>query len=106
MQENVSGSRRDLEARLIEKASKDAGFRRALIEDPKGTLERELQVNVPEGVDLTVLEETPTHRYLVLPLAPRQGGDELSEAELEAAAGGDPASGQTIRTYCGQSGCG
>jgi hypothetical protein len=105
MQQDVTGSRRDSEARLIDRAWKDEAFRRALIEDPKGTLERELQVKVPEGVSLTVLEETPTQRYLVLPPAPRQDGGELSDAELEAVAGADPPSGQTIQTYCRQSGC-
>jgi hypothetical protein len=80
--------RRELEARLIEQASKDETFRRALVADPRGTLERELGVKVPEGFRLTVLEETPTRRYLVLPPAATGREGELSDAELEAVAGG------------------
>jgi hypothetical protein len=41
-----------------------------------------------EGVALTVVEETPTNRYLVLPPRPAVGG-ELSDSELESVAGGD-----------------
>jgi Nitrile hydratase, alpha chain len=99
-----NASRRELEARLLDKAWKDPAFRRALLEDPRGAIERELQVELPAGVGLTVLEETPTQRYLVLPPAGSGEGGALSDAELEAVAGGDPPSGQTVPTYCeGQS---
>jgi hypothetical protein len=90
MEEQAERSRRDIEARLTDRAWKDEAFRRALIEDPKATLERELQVKVPEGVSVTVVEETPTNRYLVLPPAPGRGGGNLSDEELETVAGGDP----------------
>jgi hypothetical protein len=88
MQPEMSERRRALEHRLVEKAAKDAGFRRALTADPRGTLERELGVAVPAGVSLTVVEESPTERYLVLPPAPTGREAELSERELEAVAGG------------------
>jgi hypothetical protein len=81
-------SRRELETRLIDRAWRDAAFRRALIEEPRGTLERELEVKLPAEVRVTVLEETPTSRYLVLPPRPRSGDVELSGDELEAVAGG------------------
>jgi hypothetical protein len=90
MQNQAKASRYDLEARLLDRALKDPAFRRALIEDPKGTLERELRVTVPEGVGLTVLEGSPTSRYLVLPPAPAGVGGELSDTDLETVAGGDP----------------
>jgi hypothetical protein len=89
MAEQTPRPRRELEAGLIERASKDEAFRRALVADPRGTIERELGVRVPEGVGLTVVEETPTARYLVLPPAPSRGGGTLADAELEAVAGGD-----------------
>ena len=57
--------RHELEAGLIERAAKDEAFRRALLADPTGTLERELGVRMPEGVALTVVEETPVSRYFV-----------------------------------------
>jgi hypothetical protein len=81
--------RHEVEAALIERATKDEAFRRALIADPTGTLEREIGAKAPEGFSLTVVEETPEHRYLVLPPAPRGEGGELSDAELESVAGGD-----------------
>src|SRR5687768_4212471 len=70
---------RELEAELIERAAKDEAFRRALLADPKGTIDRELGVQVPEGVALTVVEETPGSRYLVLPPRPPSAGHELHE---------------------------
>jgi hypothetical protein len=87
MQGEMSERRRTVEARLLDKAWKDAAFRRALVEDPTGTLERELGRTVPAEVTLTVLEETPTNRYLVLPAAPPQQG-ELSDQDLETLSGG------------------
>jgi hypothetical protein len=81
-------TRRELEAELIGRASKDEAFRRALVDDPTGTLERELGVQVPEGVTLTVVEETPTSRYVVLPHRPAGGGRELSDTDLDDVAGG------------------
>jgi hypothetical protein len=103
MQQDSNVSRRDLEGRLIDRAWKDVAFRRALLDDPKGTLERELEVRVPEGVSLTVLEETPTVRYLVLPPAPTGTAGELSDANLEAVAGGNISTEPpTLLTYCSQ----
>ena len=94
-------TRHELEAGLIERAAKDEAFRRALVADPRGTLERELQAKMPEGFSLTVLEESPTQRYLVLPPAPSREGDALSDAELEAAAGGDDPPSPSYLFSCG-----
>jgi hypothetical protein len=69
-----------LEAGLLDKAGKDAAFRRALLADPRGTLERELEVKLPAGVSFTVLEATPTSRYLVLPPHPPTDTGALSDA--------------------------
>jgi hypothetical protein len=89
MQQDVREARRAVEGRLVDKAWKDAAFRRALLADPKGTLERELEVKLPAGVSFTVLEESPTSRYVILPPRPRSGDVELSDDELDAVAGGD-----------------
>jgi hypothetical protein len=101
MQRETRERRQTLEAGLVDKAVKDAAFRRALTADPTGTLERELGVPLPAGFRLTVLEETPTHRYLVLPAAPTGQPGELSDQDLEAVAGGD-ATITAISTFCGQ----
>ena len=89
-------TRQELEAGLIERASKEEAFRRALVADPTGTLERELGVRLPGSVTLTVLEESPTSRYIVLPPRPPTGDRELTDAELETAAGGEG----TIGSWC------
>jgi hypothetical protein len=60
-------------------------------------LEREFGVMIPDAVNVSVLEETPESLYLVLPSAPPGTGRELSDRELEAAAGGGS---DTADTYC------
>jgi hypothetical protein len=81
-------TRREVEAELTRRAWQDEAFRRALLADPSGTLEREWGVRLPEGVGLTVVEETATSRYLVLPPRPPSDDHELSDAKLDGAAGG------------------
>ena len=78
----------DLRAQLIEQATRDQAFRQELVRDPKGAVQRELGLRVPPGFEITVLEETPTTAYLVLPPVPGTSGQELSERDLEAVAGG------------------
>jgi hypothetical protein len=55
---------------LIAKAVKDPGFRKDFKAHPRRVFDREarsrLRVPVPDGFDITVLEETPTHEYIVL----------------------------------------
>jgi hypothetical protein len=87
--EQAPRTRPTIEAELAGRAAKDAAFRRTLLADTTGTLERELGVRLPAGVSVTVLEETPTSRYLVLPPVPTGAGGELSDDELEAVAGGN-----------------
>jgi hypothetical protein len=81
-------ARQALEAQLIDRAMKDEGFRQALVHDPKSVFERELGIRVPENLTVEVLEESPTTVYLVLPRPLANAGVELSDEELQAAAGG------------------
>jgi hypothetical protein len=91
MAEQAPRTLREVEAELVERTWKDQAFRQALLEDPKGTLQRELGVSLPDEVSITVLEESPTNRYVIVPPRPASGEYELEDAELEAAAGGwDP----------------
>jgi len=105
-----------MERRLIEKSVDDESFRHRLIEDPKGAVEEELGMRLPEEVRVVAVEETADTIYLVLPSASPLGeGDELSDRELGAVAGGwSPTSdasdscdayantcAQTCGTFCG-----
>jgi hypothetical protein len=83
-------SRAEFERGLIQRSLQDETFRRRLLDDPKGTLERELGSALPEGVEVRVVEESADTIYLVLP--PGRSADvqagELSDRELDTVAGG------------------
>jgi hypothetical protein len=78
-----------VQAQIMAKAMKEETFRQELLSNPKAAIERELGITVPQGVTITVHQDTPTSVHLALPVrAPREGGEELSNAELEQATGG------------------
>jgi hypothetical protein len=70
---------------LQAKAAHDEAFRAALLRDPYGTLAGE-GIEVPAGVEVTVVEATPERVTLVLP--PPVADDELDEDALAGSAGG------------------
>lgn len=59
--------RNPIEGRLTERASLDVDFRRALIDNPKSALARELGIDIPDDIHVTVLEESPNQHFIVLP---------------------------------------
>ena len=86
MQGNQSST--EMQAQLIERATRDPEFRRELIDDPRAVIQREFGIDVPDSVDIRVVEESPTTSYLVLPAVQAATGQELSDEDLEAVAGG------------------
>ena len=70
--------------RIIAKAWRDPAFKAELIANPAAALKSE-GIDVPDGMAVTVLENTDKQFHLVLPPVL---SDELSEDDLEAAAGG------------------
>jgi hypothetical protein len=83
------GSRAEMERTLVQRSLEDEDFRQRLLDDPKGTVEQELATQLPEDVEVRVVEESAQTIYLVLPSASAVGeGGELSDEALEAVAGG------------------
>ncbi len=84
---------------LIARAWEDDEFRAALLNDPQAAV-AQAGLELPEGVALEVVEETPDVHVLVLP--PNPNVDEmddvaLSEEDLEMVAGGGGRTGSTCR---------
>jgi hypothetical protein len=96
-----AGSPAEMERRLIQRSLKDEDFRQRLLDDPKGTLEQELGSGLPEGLEVRAVQETKDTIYLVLPSASALGGQggSLSDQELDAVSGGEPAYGDTSFCY-------
>lgn len=80
-------TRQEAEQQLIVKALQDQAFRAELISNPKAVMSKEFNTQVPDEITVEVLQETPTKMYIILPSLP-DVEEELSEAELEAVAGG------------------
>jgi hypothetical protein len=92
----------DLTTQLIARAWKDEAFKQELLRDPTAVVARELAqlqpgATLPADIQLHVLEETPTTRYLVLPAKPVvESGEQLSDTDLAQVAA---AGGRCITTY-------
>jgi hypothetical protein len=81
--------RADVQRRLVQRSIEDEDFRQKLLDDPKWALEQVLQTQLPEDVEVRVVEESPKTIYLVLPgTSSPLSEEELSDQELEAVAGG------------------
>ena len=87
MESATASGRRELEVRLVEKAWKDPEFRREIVTDPKGMLEKYLGQRLPEKLKIFVHEEDSNTLHLSIPLAP-SNLTELSDDDLEKVAGG------------------
>jgi hypothetical protein len=86
------GGRSEVVRGIAQRSLEDEDFRQKLLDDPKGTVEQELGTQLPEGVQVRVLEETADTIYLVLPSTSAVGeGGELSDEALEAVASGSSA---------------
>src|SRR5215213_6486146 len=84
------GVRSEVQRRLVQRSIEDEDFRKKLLDDPKGALEQELETQLPEDVEVRVVEESLKTIYLVLPgtSLPLDEGGELSDRALDALAGG------------------
>ena len=81
------GPNKDIEAaraRMVTRAWRDPDFKKRLAADPKAVL-AEAGIKLPAGVTVSLVEDSDTHLHLVLPARPAA----LSDAQLDAVAGGD-----------------
>ena len=78
-------SRGALQNFITQKAAADAAYRQALLNDPKGLLEKHLGRELPEWLNVEVVEEKADTVYVI---APHVASDELDDADLEMIAGG------------------
>ncbi|MCL6612922.1 MAG: NHLP leader peptide family RiPP precursor [Peptococcaceae bacterium] len=92
--ENKSITRKQLKEQIIKIAQADQAFKKALVENPKGAI-GQLGVQLPEDVEVKVVEESAGVVYLVLPVNP----DELTDEQLEVVAGGAGCSDQDVYSY-------
>lgn len=89
----TTGHARELEARVIAQVARDPAFRARVVADPQAAF-AEMGLSIPVDVQIQTLEESAEQYYLVLPsVASTSGaGARLSDAQLEAVAGGDTGS--------------
>ena len=80
-------TKRDLETTLIEKCWKDPEFKKQVVSDPKGMLERHIGQKLPADLKIFVHEEDANTLHFSLPPAP-SNTMELSDEDLEKVAGG------------------
>ncbi len=83
MNETTMQSAEAMWKRLSDRAGEDADFRVELMADPSTVIGRELDIEVPDGIDLHIHENDMRNVHLTLPAIPR-----LDEAQLEQVAGG------------------
>jgi hypothetical protein len=85
--EAQAATRRDLETALIEKCWKDPEFKKAVLSDPKGMLERHTGQKLPAPIKIFIHEEDANTLHFSIPPAP-SNLTELSDDDLERVAGG------------------
>lgn len=64
--------RTELQQKILEKAMKDEAFKKELMANPKEALKKEFNIEVPQDIDIKVLEETQKQVYVVIPASPEE----------------------------------
>jgi hypothetical protein len=58
-----------IENKIKDKAVEDKDFRKSLIANPKDAIKKQMNVNVPDDIEIRVVEDSAKTVYLVLPPA-------------------------------------
>jgi hypothetical protein len=70
--------RHDMDDRIAAEAWKNLQFKKELLENLRVALAKHLKMNIPDHVEISVVEETPKHIYFILPANPAETGSELT----------------------------
>lgn len=68
-------------------AIKNPEYRQALLAKPREVVGAQMGTQIPASVKVTIIEEKPDEFHVILPYVAKEG-EELSDADLEAVAGG------------------
>ncbi|MEK0313380.1 NHLP leader peptide family RiPP precursor [Cohnella sp. 56] len=71
-----------LKVQIIKKAWEDAAFKQQLLADPKGAVKAAFGVELPQEIEVTAVEETGTHYYLVIPPNPEDVAGDPNNLQL------------------------
>ena len=87
---SVQTKRQQLETHLAARALQDPDFRERLLKDPKAAIEQEIGLRFPDGVHISVHEETLNQLHVVLPIDLFTAENPFPIAAGDAAAGDRP----------------
>ena len=74
--------RAEMERSIVQRSMEDEEFRQRLLDDPKGTVEQELATQLPEDVEVSVVQESQQTIYLVLPF--RSAVSRLASSQISS----------------------
>lgn len=70
-----------LKEQIIQKAWEDAEFKKQLIANPKDAIKEAFGIDVPDTIDVEVVEESANKYYLVIPENPTTIKEEAIQAQ-------------------------
>lgn len=71
-----------LKVQIINKAWEDEAFKQQLLADPKAAIQGAFGVELPDAIEVKVVEESPGSYYLVIPPKPEELGNGDSGVEV------------------------
>lgn len=80
-------TRSEIEQIIVNNAARHPQYRQMLVENPKRTIELQMNNRLPDSISVEVLEESAERIYVRLPFIVDEGA-ELSDEDLEEIAGG------------------